>query len=349
MKSTELKVLVTGASGYLASWIVRQLLEQGIEVYATVRCLLKKEKVAHLIQLQEQYPGKLKLFEADLLQEGAFDNAMRGCDIVIHTASPYFLDKPKNIEKELIQPAVGGTKNILQSVERNPTVKRVVLTSSVVALYRDAKSISQSGECLVCETSVNNNTDKSYNPYAYSKTEAEKAAWDTNKKQNQWELITIHPGAIFGPSLSTRVDATSIQMIIQFLNGSFKTGVPQLTLGVVDVRDAAAVHVKAAISEFAKGKYIAVSKSMSLLDIANVLRVENFGLKNLLPKSEVPKYLIWLIAPFIGMQRQYVANNVNYSVTFDNSRSQSELGIKYRASEDTFKDHISQLVTQGLI
>ncbi|WP_035052576.1 NAD-dependent epimerase/dehydratase family protein [Andreprevotia chitinilytica] len=342
-------ILVTGAAGYLASWVVDQLLREGHTVHATVRHLNDSQKIQHLQKLVQDFPGKLSLYEADLLKEGSFDRAMAGCSVVIHTASPYFLEKPKNVDKELIQPALHGTLNVLASVNKTESVKRVVLTSSIAALYNDACDVTAAAAHTVQEHDVNPNQDVNHNPYAYSKTIAERAAWDEQKKQSRWDLVSLHPGAMFGPSLSRRVDATSVGMIIQFLNGSFRTGVPKLWLGVVDVRDVAAAHVKAASQPAANNRYIVVGNSLSLLEISKLMRVDEFGIKNKLPKGETSKSLIWLIGPLVGMRRRYVARNVDYPVRFNNSRSKAELGVEYRGAADTFNDHIRQIVADGLL
>jgi nucleoside-diphosphate-sugar epimerase len=342
-------LLVTGASGYLASWVVQQLLVDGHTVHGTVRSLTDADKLQHLRKLEQQYPGRLRLFEANLLKPRSFDAAMDGCWAVIHTASPYFLDKPKDIQHQLVQPALGGTLNVLSSVERAADVVRVVLTSSIVALYNDACDLSLVADHTVRETDVNANTDQRHNSYAYSKTIAEQAAWSQQRKQKRWDLVSIHPGAIFGPSLSRRVDATSVGMMVQFLNGSFRTGVPRLTLGLVDVRDVAKAHIKAALLPQAGGRYIVVGQSLRLLEMAKLMWVKDAGLKDKLPRGEAPKALLWLIAPLVGLQRDYVARNVGYDIHFDNTRSQTELGVLYRSPSQTLNDHIAQIVADGVV
>ena len=122
-------VLVTGGSGYVASWVIKMLLEEGINVNATVRDPSNSKKVDHLTALSKASAGKLKLFKSDLLDAGSFDEPMRDCELVIHTASPFFITGIKNPEEELIRPAREGTRNVLESAKRNLTVKRVVLTS----------------------------------------------------------------------------------------------------------------------------------------------------------------------------------------------------------------------------
>ncbi|ADV66023.1 NAD-dependent epimerase/dehydratase family protein [Deinococcus maricopensis] len=349
MPETPQRILVTGAAGYLASWIVEDLLRNGHTVHGTVRHLKDHSKIQHLTDLAARYPQRLLLFEADLLSEGSFDQAMQGCSVVIHTASPYFLDRPRDVEQQLIQPALGGTRNVLAAVKRTETIKRVVLTSSIAALYNDACDLSGVDGQTVQEGDVNPNTRKTHNPYAYSKTIAEQAAWEECRQQQRWDLVSMHPGAIFGPSLSKRPDATSVGMMMQFLNGTYRQGVPRLWLGLVDVRDAARAHVRAATLAEAHHRYIVVAESLRLLEIARLMRVREFGVEDKLPQAEVPKGLMWLMGPMVGLQRRYIARNVNFPVHFNNQRSQTELGVHYRAPAETLNDHIRQLVGDGLI
>jgi nucleoside-diphosphate-sugar epimerase len=135
-------VLVTGGTGYVASWIIKRLLEEGIIVNATVRDPSNIQKVERLKALAGASAGQLKLFKSDLLDNGSFDEPMQDCELVIHTASPFFITGIKNPEEELIRPAKEGTRNVLESAKRNPTVKRVVLTSSVAAIYGDNVDIA---------------------------------------------------------------------------------------------------------------------------------------------------------------------------------------------------------------
>ncbi len=342
-------ILVTGAAGYMASWVVARLLHEGYKVHGTVRSLQDKNKIQHLLELAQRYSGRLELFEADLMAQGSFDAAMAGCATVIHTASPYFLDKPKAPQTQLIGPAREGTLNVLESVNRTLDVTRVVLTSSVAALYNDACDVGADAQHTVQESNINPNQDIGHNTYAYSKTIAEQAAWELHSQQKRWELVTIHPGAIFGPSLSRRVDATSVTMMIQFLNGSFRTGVPKLWLGLVDVRDVAEAHVRAALLSHASKRYIVVAESLRMLEIASRMRPGELGIPARLPRKEVPKALIWLLAPFVGMQRRYVARNVNFPLDFNNARSKKELGLTYRDTAETLNEHCRQIVADGLL
>ena len=342
-------ILVTGASGYLASWIVLQLLQQGHHVHGTVRSLQDAAKMQHLQEISTRHPDRLRLFEADLMQEGSFDAAMQGCGLVLHAASPYFLNLPKDAQRELVQPAVQGTRNVLASVNRCKSVRRVVLTSSIAALYNDARDVGADVQHTVQEGDTNPNQHVSHNPYAYSKTQAEQAAWAMHRQQQRWELVSIHPGAIFGPSLSRRVDASSVAMVVQFLQGAFRTGVPRLWLGVVDVRDVAKAHVRAALLPTASGRYLVVAHSLRLLEMAQCMQLHGLCITDKLPRNEAPKWLMWLIGPLVGLRRKYIARNVGYPLYFNSARSQAELGLQWHTAADTFNDQIRQIVDDGLL
>ena len=130
------KVMVTGATGYVAGWIVKRLLEEGVTIHAPVRDPVSASKLKHLNDLAAKSPGTIKYFKADLLDQGSYAEAMAGCSIVFHTASPFFL-YVKDPQKELVDPAQLGTRNVLESANRTASIKRVVLTSSCAAIYGD--------------------------------------------------------------------------------------------------------------------------------------------------------------------------------------------------------------------
>lgn len=340
-------VLVTGGTGYLASWIVKQLLDEGCEVRTTVRKLAQEEKYAHLRKIAAGSTGKLHFFEADLLNPGSFSEAMEGCDLVIHTASPFIISGVKNAQKELVDPALKGTRNVLDTVNKTESVKRVVLTSSVVAIYGDAVDIAKAEGGVFTEKDWNFSSTVDHQPYSYSKTLAEKLAWEMVSAQTRWDLLTINPGFIMGPSLSKRTDSTSIDIMIQMATGKFKTGVPSGKMGIVDVRDVAKAHILAGFSATASGRHICVAEHEDFLDFANVIR-RNYP-QYPLPKSYVPKWLLWLIAPMVGFTRKYVKLNTGIDIEFDNSYIRKDLGMEFIPFEKTITDHFEQLLNDEII
>lgn len=343
-----LPVLVTGANGYVASWLVKYLLEDGFTVRATVRDKTNQKKVGHLLKLAEEHPGKLSFFNADLFDDGAFDEAMAGCELVFHTASPFIVRGLKDPQKELIEPALKGTHNVLDSANKTDSVKRVVLTSSVVAIYSDNIETLHQANGKFSELVWNTTSSLEHQPYNYSKTLAEKEAWKMAEAQNRWDLIVMNPGLVLGPSLAQASDSTSLSTILEIMDGTMRTGAPDLRFPIVDVRDVATAHIKGAMSESANGRHVLVSGSASVMDIAAWIKKAMPG-RCKLPLWQAPKFLIWLIAPIFGITRDFVKRNVGYPIEFDNSRAKQELGIEFRTVEQSAVDHAQQVIDDGLI
>ena len=341
-------VLVTGGSGYIAGWIIRYLLEKGITVRATVRDTGLPDKVTHLNELAETLPGKLRLFAADLLKPGAFDQAMQGCELVMHTASPFTLDKTKDPQTAFIQPALEGTRNVLKAVTAASTVKRVVLTSSVAAIFGDFADFAAIKGSAYTEEHWNTTSSESHQPYNYSKTVAEKEAWKIARNQDRWDLVTINPSMVFGPSLTRNTVSGSVNLMKQFGDGTARFGVPDLTMGMVDVRDVAQAHIQAGFTPEASGRHIVSAGEIELIEIGRILR-EHFGSGYPFPKKVSPKFVVSLAAPLLGMTRKFVKNNVGYKVKFDNSYSIEDLKISYRPMKETIIAHFQQLVDDGLL
>jgi dihydroflavonol-4-reductase len=338
-------ILVTGGSGYVASWIVRCLLEDGYTVRATVRNPAKPAGLEHLQVLASAHPGKLSLHAADLLEEGSFTAAMQGCQLVLHTASPFLLGKVKDPQAQLVRPALEGTRNVLASVEATPSVKRVVLTSSVAAIFGDNADLA-GRECFT-ETDWNTTSSVEHQPYAYSKTVAEREAWAIQAAQDRWDLVTIHPGLVLGPSLTTVSNSGSMTTMRHFTDYSMAMGAPALQMAAVDVRDVGRAHVLAGVTPEAQGRYIAVAETVSLLTISKIL-AGAFGRRASFPRRELPKVMIKLGAPFAGLTGKYVDLNVGWPLAFDNSRTVRDLGIAFRPVGESVVEHFQQMIDDGL-
>ena len=343
-------VLVTGATGYVAGWVVKKLLEEGFTVHAAVRNPNNKEKTKHLDEIAKNSSGKIEYFKADLLEEGSFAEAMKGCKVVFHTASP-FTSNFKDAQKELIEPAVSGTKNILGQANKTSSVKRVVLTSSCAAIYTDAIECEQAPNGMITEDIWNTTASLGYQPYSYSKTLAEKEAWKIAETQKQWDLVVINPSLVMGPFLNpSATTSESFSILKQMGDGTFKQGAPKLGVGIVDVRDVALAHYNAAIFPNAKGRHITSAHNTNFYEIAQLL-YKKYGDKYPIPKNLLPKWLLWLIGPILNknLDRKYISNNVNHTFKADNSKSKKELGMEYRPLEETMHDAFQVLIDHKIV
>ena len=348
-EQTKPAVLVTGASGYIAGWIVKYLLEEGYTVHATVRDPAKQGSVAHLQKIAATAAGILKLFKADLLDQGSFDEAAKACEVVIHTASPFILDGFKDAHEALVRPALEGTRNVLETVNRTPGVRRVVLTSSVASVVGDNIECKRVLGGTLTEEHWNETSSTSHNPYQYSKVVAEREAWSIQRGQKRWDLVAINPSMVYGPSLTKGSQSASIGTLIQMGDGHLRPGVPQLTYGVVDVREVARAHVLAAFDPKASGRYIVNATELTMLQIADILR-QKWGNQYPFPRRELPKSMVWLFGPLFGpVTRKFVSRNVGYPLHFDSGRSRRELGLQYRPAQETFTEHFQQVLDDGLV
>jgi nucleoside-diphosphate-sugar epimerase len=345
-------VCVTGASGYIASWIVKYLLEDGFTVHATVRNPDNAKSVAHLKKAAEGATGTLTLFAADLLQPGSFKPAIEGCELVIHTASPFIIKGFKDAQTALVKPAVEGTENVLRSCNEVSTVKRVVLTSSVASIFGDNIEIEETPNGIFTEQDWNNTSSITHQPYSFSKVAAERKAWQIHDQQpkhaKQWDLVTINPSLVLGPALTRQTQSTSISVMQDLGSGKQLTGVPDLEFGLVDVREVARAHIQAGFIPKAEGRYIVSEGTYSLLTMAEILK-KRFP-KYPLPRTLLPKALVWLVGPIAaGVSRRFVKLNVGYSIGFDNARSRHTLQLHYRPIEETLQQHFQQMIDDGLL
>lgn len=342
---TSAPVMVTGATGFVAGWIVKALLEAGATVHAPVRDPDNKEKLKHLDAIAATAPGQIRYFKADLLDPGSYREAMEGCGIVFHTASP-FTTSVKDPQKELIDPALEGTRNVLQDVDRTESVSRVVLTSSCAAIYTDAAECADAPGGKLTEDIWNDTASLDYQPYSYSKTLAEREAWKMAEAQSRWKLVAINPCLVTGPAIGGKPTSESFNIMRQAGDGTFKTGLPKLAMGIVDVRDVAAAHLAAAYRPDAGGRHITCAGGRNLFDLMQPLR-ERFGDDYPLPARPLPKWLVWLAGPMVGLERRFIAGNVGHEFRTDNSKSKRELDLTYRSPEDSVVEMFQYMIDAG--
>lgn len=343
-------VLVTGANGYVASTLVKKLLDEGLTVHAAVRNPNDEKKVGHLTEAAADSKGTLKFFKSDLLVPGSYEEGMEGCELVFHTASPYTIDV-KDPQKELIDPAVLGTENVLNAASKVKSVKRVVLTSSCAAIYTDSIDTVNAPGGTLTEEVWNKTASLDYQPYYYSKTLAEQKAWEMARAQTQWDLVVMNPPGVFGPPLNSKYNTSESINILKMLgDGQLKMGAPKLGFGVVDVRDLADAHFNAGFTPNAKGRYIVSGHNTDLLEMGTVL-LPKYGKQFPLPQKALPKWLLMIVGPFANKMftRKFIKNNVDIPWNADNSKVKKDLGISFRPLQETMEDSFQVLIDEGIL
>jgi len=224
----------------------------------------------------------------------------------------------------------------------------VVLTSSVAAIYGNGIDGESVEGGIFNESMWNTTSTATDGEYSYSKTVAEKEAWKICEEQKRWDLVVINPGFVLGPSLNPDAMFESKKFMLQMGNGDLKSGAPDVTMGMVDVRDVSKAHVIAGFSESAKGRHILSAETHTLLETGGFIK-EKFGDKYPVPTRNAPKFLIWILAPFLGIKRNFVSKNIGYKIDFDNSKSIKELGIKYSPVKKAVVDFFQQFIDKGLV
>ncbi|KAH7363189.1 dihydroflavonol-4-reductase [Plectosphaerella cucumerina] len=327
-------------TGFVGIYVVKLLLERGHLVHATVRSLNNKSKCKPLLDLQTLYPDRLRLFESDLMRPGSFTNAMQGCTVVYHVASPFLVpDQIKDGYKDCVEPALQGTKNVLDSVNETESVQRVVLTSSVSALFGDNADVLKAPKQTLTEACWNESSSVTHYPYAYSKAVAEREAWKMHDLQSRWSLVVINPGLIVGPSLTPESISGSLHMLEAMYRGDNRMGVPDLSYPVADVREVAEAHVKVGDNPCFKGRYIiSGDRSIPLLEMAGFIRPVHKNPK-VLPRWNFPALMVYASGPFLGISKKWSAANLSIPFKVDNQKSVRELGIEYRPVEESFQAH----------
>jgi len=338
-------VLVTGGSGFLGSYCIIELLKTGYRVRTTVRGLEKEKDVKEQVkagEVPESAIDRLQFVAADLSKDEGWKDAVKDCSYVLHVASPFPSSIPKH-EDDLITPAREGTLRILRAA-REAHVKRVVLTSSFAAI-----SHGQDQSKALDETAWSKTDCSDILPYPKSKTLAERAAWDfVEKEGGHLELSVINPVGIFGPVLGPKF-ASSIVLVQRLLNGDMP-GLPQLTVGVVDVRDVADIHIRAMLNPLAKGqRFLAVAPpTMSMKEMADLLRERMPDQAKRVPTRILPNLLIRLYA-LIDQGAAMIKNDLGKRPRITNQKAKDLLNWNPRSNEEAFLATAESLIALGLV
>lgn len=333
-------ILVTGGTGYIGGEVIDQLLAKGHTVHTTVRNAAKSEP-----RLRARWPEageRLKVFEADLLDDAGWAEANAGCDAVAHVASPFPMNVPSD-PQVLIKPAREGTLRALKFA-KEAGVARFVQTSSAAAIaygHRGQEHFDESDW-----TNLGANPP----PYVQSKTIAERAARDW-AVENAPEMIfcSVNPVAVFGPVYDADL-STSVEMVQKVIDGSIPMA-PHMGIGVVDVRDVAKVHVaalEAPAEKVRNGRFAAAADFMWIEEMAESLRQRAPEIAKKTPKRRMPNWLVHVLALFMPEMKQ-VKGELGNVRDVSGAHAEKTFGFTYIPAEQTIEDTARSLVEKGIV
>jgi nucleoside-diphosphate-sugar epimerase len=335
-------VLVTGASGYVASQCILRLLEDGYQVRGTLRSLRRADEVRGWLARGRggmDPAAALSFVQAELTDAAGWDVAMADVRYVLHVASPIPPTTPKNAD-DLIVPARDGTLNVMRAAAR-AGVERVVQTSSLAAICYGRDNPN---DHVFTETDWTDPNHRDNSPYTRSKTIAERAAWDELPnlgQQLQW--VAINPALVLGPVLDRDASA-SVQVVAKLLNGDFP-GLPRLSYPIVDVRDLADLQIRAMTSQPAAGqRYIGSAGFLSMKEIADALRTGLGEQANKVPIRGLPNWMVRLVGLFDGEVRgqTFELGKIRKA---SSAKAQTQLGWTPRPVEHTIVDTATSLMS----
>lgn len=332
-------VLVSGGSGYIAGFLIRQLVAEGWHVHTTVRSLAKEAAVRQVLAVDN---SRLKFFAADLSADTGWAEAMAGCSHVAHLASPLPAGVPKDAN-ELIAPARDGALRALRAAHA-AGVQRFVMTSSVAAIaYGRGRGVHHFTEADWTDLSK-----PGISPYIQSKTIAERAARDWMAANGAgMEFCSINPSVVLGPVWSRDYSA-SVVIVKKLLNGSLRA-CPDIGFGVVDVRDVADLHVRALTTPGLAGeRFIASGRFMKLREMADLLRAQLGAQGHKVPQRNVPDWLVRLAALFNPVARA-VVGELGSVRNQSAAHAKAVLGWQTRPEEQSVLDTARCLIELGIV
>lgn len=342
---TKKTVLLTGATGFIAKHIALKLLNAGYIVVGSVRSLERGEEVkaavAPHLNTGVAVDDQLRFVALDLGNDSGWAEAMAGIDILMHTASPFPLEQPKD-EDELIRPAVDGALRAIKAAHA-AGIKRVVMTSSSVAIMEGELP---AGKSEFDENDWTDLTGDHVTPYAKSKTMAERAVWDYVKAEApEIDVTMINPSLVTGPPLD-RNFGSSVSIIQRLLRGKDPM-LPKFGMPIVDVRDIAEMHLRALEIPASVGKrFIGAASSLWFHEMAEAIK-ERFPERKIVTRL-APNFVVRLIGLFDKSVRQ-ILPNLGSQQKVSNKQARGILGIEFIPARQSIVDTADYLVKNNLI
>lgn len=335
-------VLVTGATGFIASHTILALLDEGHTVRGTARSAAKASALNATLSAYAGRPIEIELVSTDLSSDAGWAEAMVGIEYVQHLASPIPANLPRDPD-ELIIPARDGALRVLKAA-RTAQVRRVVMTSSVAAI---AYGWGDARPAVLDETHWSNPDNLEDNTaYTRSKVIAERAAWAyVNGEGKGLELTSINPVAVLGPALSADVSA-SLALVTQPMQAKLPA-YPKLTFGIVDVRDVALAHVRAMTEPRAAGeRFLLGGDIVTFAELGEILREAYPG--RTLPKGELPNWLVRLLANLNPVLKQ-ILPELGKRRAYSNQKARDILGIEPRGAREAALASTESLIRLGAL
>jgi len=321
---------VTGATSFVGSHLVRRLLRVGHTVHAPVRDM--DESFIGFLKAMPGAAERLKLFKVtSIVEPGAYDEAVAGCEVLHHVASPFFLVGSKDqIQSKLLDPAIKGVEELLATCSRTPTIKKVILTGTCLTCCADFRPSITNPNFSFSEADWESACSETEWPYVYSKVVQEKRAIEIAASQSQYELSILAIGGTFGPMCSTHGTGISAMILKYIRLGLFFPAAPPMALPMNDVRDLAAINSLLMSSSKATGRYLPPQKIVSFYELCDGLRSDPRTWRPLLPILHFPDFFKGVFAcasPLLGFDPVMPERLWGATGTVDSSKVEADLEL----------------------
>ncbi|XP_022757088.1 vestitone reductase-like [Durio zibethinus] len=318
-------VCVTGGTGYIGSWLIKVLLEQGYSVHTTVRADPGNKRDLSFLTCLPGADEKLKIFTADLSSPESFDEAIEGCKGVLHVAAP--MDFQDNEPEAVVtQRSIDEALGILKTCLRSKTVKRVVFTSSVSALYFNNKNVDRMDESYWTDVDYVRELKSFVSSYAISKTLTKKPVVEL-AAEHGLDLVTVIPPMVLGPFICPKMQG-SVRAALSPILGSRDDYSLLLNVAMVHIDDLSRALIFLLEHPEAKGRYNCSSDTVTIQKIVEIL------------STKYPEYKI----------KDYLTDIEGTKLPGLSSKKLLDLGFKFKCGvEDMYDGAIKSCKEKGFL